>query len=343
MTTNDYSIEEMENAAVKKSNIVKKVGISAALIAGGAAAAAAATMAMDDNTTMPEDANIDLSTEDVAEVAQSGVTSDHTPENNHSYSEVTEEPVTSDSEPEPYPEPEPEPETSVTIDSVTNIYDGDDKVGSVQTGTINGMTYQMVDTDGDGLADDLYVDQDGNGRYDDNEHLSLDDSDGIRMASNADTTNNVVYVHDNEVSPAPDDISHDNDIANDFIEENSNEYSDDEKYSDFAYNNSDYDNHADVSNYMEASVEYNEDHDMALDDNHDMNIGEDHDMAFDDDHDMNIGEDHDMAFDDDHDMNIGEDHDMAFDDDHDMNIGEDHDMAFDDDHDMMLDDGTNLV
>lgn len=57
----------------------------------------------------------------------------------------------------------------------------DTKIGSIEEGTINGHKFAIADGDGDGVADLLAVDSNGNNRFDQDEFMQLSESDNIHM------------------------------------------------------------------------------------------------------------------------------------------------------------------
>ena len=55
------------------------------------------------------------------------------------------------------------------------------KDSSIEEGTINGHKFAIADGDGDGVADLLAVDSNGNNRFDQDEFMQLSESDNIHM------------------------------------------------------------------------------------------------------------------------------------------------------------------
>lgn len=168
----DYQLEAMEDAAVKKSNTAKRVALAGAFVAGNVATGFAAAHAVSSNGDAPEESE-GLSTEDVEDGAQKGA-------DNIAYKE--EEPKeqpqqqapqhSSPATPRPTPQPPVEPE--VTLENTTHIYDEDGNLqGTMQTGTVDGHAFTYYDKDGDGYADYLAIDKNGDGHYSENEIMNI--------------------------------------------------------------------------------------------------------------------------------------------------------------------------
>lgn len=271
MTNEDYQLEELENAAVNKSNNAKRIAAAAGLLAIGGTAGYAAT----NIPTGVEDEPIEtLTEEDLEGVAETGANQVQEPE-------VTPQPV------QPQPQPATpvqsvtpaQDEVDVSFDKTTHYYDENNNlVMTTEEGTVNGQQFKLVDVDGDKRADILAYDADGNGVINEDEIVELTGKDQIAMGhATAEHDDQFIAIHEPEPEPyiEPYDIDEekdyaDNDIHNDFEDEKTGE-----TYShDYAENNEDYDNGevehysaetSDGSNYAyeeevkdESDYEYND-------------------------------------------------------------------------------------
>ena len=220
MTNEDYQLEELENAAVKKSNNAKRIAAAAGFFVAGGAAGYAATQVPvgEEETQLPELDNDDSG-------ANAGANQIHEPE------------------PKPVPQPKaPEPvnnEPEVSFDKTTHYYDEDNNlIATSEEGTIDGKDFSLIDLDADNKADILAYDENGNGIYDSNEIITLDGNNQIAMGNKA-TQHEVVFLDEPDPEPITPiyDID-DGTIHNDFEDEKSGE-----DYShDYADNNEDYNN-----------------------------------------------------------------------------------------------------
>lgn len=261
MTNNDFQLEELENAAVNKSNNAKRIAVGAGLVTAGAGAAVAATVLANNNAEgeTEETPEVQLNDSDLDGVAQTGA---NEVENN------TAEPVQPQAQPQPQvinnhyyvvEEPKPEPEADVVYDKTTHIMDENGNiVASAESGTINGKAFVVLDTDNDGGGDVVAIDLNGNGRFEDNEITHLTGKGQIAMGH--DTIHHEDIAINADVEPVepvnphePDDYyvynDDDEDIQNDFVDDRAGE-----DYSgDYADNNENYNNDGDVDH---AYAEY---------------------------------------------------------------------------------------
>lgn len=252
MTNEDYQLEELENAAVNKSNNAKRIAAAAGLLATGGAAGYAAT----NIPTGVEDEPIEtLTEEDLEGVAETGANQVQEPE-------VTPQPV----QPQPQPATPVQPvtpaqdEVDVSFDKTTHYYDENNNlVMTTEEGTVNGQQFKLVDVDGDKRADILAYDADGNGVINEDEIVELTGKDQIAMGhATAEHDDQFIAIHEPEPEPyiEPYDIDEekdyaDNDIHNDFEDEKTGE-----TYShDYAENNEDYDN-GEVEHYSAETSDY---------------------------------------------------------------------------------------
>ena len=268
MTNEDYQLEELENAAVNKSNNAKRIAAAAGLFAAGGAAGYAAThIPMGEEEIEVPDLDEDQSGVDA------GANQVHEPEPKP---QPTPQPT------QPTPEPEPE-EPEVTFDKTTHYYDEDHNLLiTEEEGTIDGKKFSLYDVDGDLKADALAYDENGNGVYDDNEFVALEGRNQIAMGNEA-TQHEDIFFATNDPEPEPEPITlepyyideekdyADNTIHNDFEDEKTGEsYSHDYAYNNDDYNNGEYSAHSsDGSSYAYDDAKDDSDYgysDLAADD-----------------------------------------------------------------------------
>ena len=257
MTNEDYQLEELENAAVNKSNNAKRIAAAAGLLATGGAAGYAATNIPTGSAEEPIET---LTEEDLESVADTGANQVQEPE-------VKPQPV----QPQPatpvQPTPPAQDEVDVSFDKTTHYYDENNNlVMTTEEGTVNGQQFKLVDVDGDMRADILAYDADGNGVINEDEIVELSGKDQIAMGhATAQHDDQFIAIHEPEPEPyiEPYDINDekdyaDNTIPNDFEDEKTGE-----TYShDYAENNEDY-NNGEVEHY---SAETSDDSDYAYED-----------------------------------------------------------------------------
>lgn len=256
MTNEDYQLEELENAAVNKSNNAKRAAAAAGFLVTGGAAGFAATKIPE----MTEDEEIEsLSEEDLEGIATTGANQ------------------VQQAQPEPKPQAEPqanvqpeqpqtEDEPDITFDKTVHVYDEDQNlIMTKEVGTVDGHEFQLIDVDNDLRADIFAYDQDGNGIINEDEITLLPEDKQIAMGNP--TGEHEVMFAQREPEPEPvapieqdepepyivedeKDIA-DNTIHNDFEDEKTGEKYED----DYAENNRDYYNNGDVENYSAGEPE----------------------------------------------------------------------------------------
>ncbi len=265
MANNNYELEEMENAAIKKSGNWKKgVAVGAGVLAAGGAVAYGATRINDIHGTEPEDeADDQLNTDDLEAGAEtSGVEqTDLNISNSSTHTERQEIHVyhhNDDSQEEEKPvDGDPEfTESGIVYDEEGNV------VGTYDAGKYSDRDFMLVDDNGDGVADRLAWDANKDGKYQANEikdiseHQVLTGNSDHRVAYMTDDEGNIVKVYDSQENPIayvngehetdPIHPEHNNgridDIRNDFRDERTGEEYD----KDLAENNPDYRNHEPV-------------------------------------------------------------------------------------------------
>lgn len=289
MANNDYQLEELENAAVNKSNNAKRAAAAAALLAAGGAAGYAATNLDVNAEEQPAES---LSTEDLDNVVTSGAEQVDQVE---AAAEPVAQPVVETPQPvhqEIYyvnvPQQETEDAPDVSFDKTTHYYDEDGNlIATREDGTIDGHSFSTIDVDNDNRADILAYDSNDNGRYDDNEMIVLEGSDQIAMGNDTASHQDVVIADWDEPENEPENQEMvepvdyysekdyaDNDIHNDFDDEKTGE-----TYShDYAENNDNYNNNGDVDHYSAdyayedkyEDIENKEAEDYQYDDTNDM-------------------------------------------------------------------------
>lgn len=255
MNEQNYSIEEMEDAAVKKSNIAKTVGVAAAMgVVGAGVAVGANAIVNNDNSDIqapevPEPAvGEDLSEQDLAGAADNGVQS----------TTFVEEHTTIVHEPAPAPAPaaETEQEPEVQFEERVEVRDSEGNLqSSVETFTIDGQQGALIDNDGDNVANAMWIDDNNNGQIDEDEVREVSEY-NINMGNEVAHTQTYItsdwdeeHIDDEDHQYVHNDDVHTDDINNDF----DGAKQDQEYHGDLADNNPDYNNHGNVSNYT-ASV-----------------------------------------------------------------------------------------
>lgn len=244
-TNTGENIDDYESMAVQKSNVAKRVAAGAAVFVGGAAVAGGAAYA----ATQPSEGedSVPLTAEDVVNGAD--VTSEYQAE---PVAEQPTEKVVVVEKPVEKPSVEEPEKSSVTWDETTNYYVGDDKVASVEEGTVDGHKFALMDIDGDGHADLLAVDVDNNGQFDDNEVVTYTEEDHVHMGHQ---TARVTEQHYNSVDDITPNYEGQNYVAQnqthqeDVIHNNFEDEKTGESYhGDYAENNPDYNPDVDGDN-----------------------------------------------------------------------------------------------
>lgn len=254
MTNQDYQLEELENAAVNKSNNAKRAAVIGAGMLGTAATASAATYAIEHPTESEHEDVESLSTEELENVAQSGANQVHEPEvkpeaakstgvNNHPAGTKPATPTEVD-------------DIDLSFNRTTETYDSEGNlVSTAIEGQLEGRDIRIVDVDGDHKADIMAVDINGDGVYQDDEIFELDESQQIDM--NIDTRFHNVVVLNNE-QPEPYNVDDKGDYA---YNPDENRYSDekaDEIYRPGEENDSTDNSYAYEDDYKEDGDYYGE-------------------------------------------------------------------------------------
>lgn len=245
MNNEDYQLEEMENSAVNKSAMAKRAAAGAGLLAAGAATAYGAEQLVNGDEPAAEPTTVeqpDLTSGATAGAVEEGVAEQPQAQPEPQPQVVrTEERVDVYVHPDPQPQPEPEPE--MEVNTTTNMYDEEGHlVGSIDAGTYGDKSFAVVDKDGDGRADVLWYDEDGDGKISEGETVDVSDSNYIMGKGAAVVNVTVPSGSAPEPDPYYDPLA---DIRNDFQDEKSGE----EYTGDLAQNNPDYNNNGNVDQY----------------------------------------------------------------------------------------------
>lgn len=265
---NDYQLEDAEDAAVRKSkNLKRGLAIGGAVVGAGAASAYAATTLSGND----EAVDTELTPDDIIGGAQAAA---------DAANEVAEE---ANAEAAPAPKAQThkveheDHKSDINVEESTLLYDEDGNyLGAVDEGTINGKSFTIVDTDGNGKGDIIAYDKNGNGIYEDDEISYMDNKTHImgqgenvaiyrrdewgdfdKVQSGPNFGNNQAYFASRDNQDIVDYDGKDDiyDIRNDYQDEKTGEvYRDD-----YAENNSDYYNKAEAEQYT-ASTDSNEDY-----------------------------------------------------------------------------------
>ncbi len=287
MTNEGFKLEELENAAVKKSNNAKRAAAIGATVAGSGAIGVAAKAIYDNHVTGDENADdSDLTTDDLDQVVNEGsqhVENAPNPAQNAAPAAPHHAPAPGPGQaPGPVPTP-PEDEIDVEFDTTTHYYDeNNDLIMTTQEGTVEGRDFLLADLDNDGKADIFAYDQNNDGVYQDNEITYLTGADQISMNNPTPHHEDVFLppVEPEPIDPEPidpeplpeppyyidEDKDYDDTINNDFVDEKTGEtYQDD-----YADNNDNYINDGDVDQYSASSesVAYEDDMDKGYDDSY---------------------------------------------------------------------------
>ena len=184
---NNYRIEEMEDRAVNKSNLLKTGAVAGAMGIVGAGVAVAANHVLSDNGETAE--TNEISEESLLNAATNGAeetqvvveTEEHL--HHHHYYE----------EPAPEPAPQPEPEPEMTVDEQVVVVDSDgDYVASQTSGTLEGKAYVVQDTNGDGNVNRIYYDANGNQQFESDEVADIT-GDDLKMSDFGQATHTTVH------------------------------------------------------------------------------------------------------------------------------------------------------
>ena len=325
----DYQLEEMENSAVNKSAMAKRIAAGAGLLAAGAGTAYGAEQLMGDdgnNVVAESTQQPDLTSGAAAGTVGEGVTEQpqsqpepqtvHTEQDVHVYHHYVD-----DTQPNPQPNPQPKMEYEETI----HYYDDEGNlVRAMDMGTYAGKQFAIQDGDGDGHGDFLWYDVNGDGKVDENEVTNISGSNytigthgGTQHYVNINTGEEIDYVPTPEHNPHGDSLA---DIHNDFDDEKSGE----EYRDDLAQNNQDYRNHEDVHQYDEyhAGVETDEPlvaEEDGIDGNYDVESHEE-DTLYAENYTLEDDNTEDYALNEEDNIESSDDSDMAYNDDVDENV-----------------------
>ena len=248
MDNNYYQLEDAEDAAVNKSkNLKRGLAAGAAVLGVGGVSAYGATVLSDNGEAQPELENV---TEEELLAGADAMAEGASEKASHSDSGHTTV--------KPQVEVVQEAEPQVDVQESAIIYDEyGNEVATYDAGTYDDKAFMVFDTDGNGAGDVLAYDANGNGVFEDNEFIEIDnysyemgqgkelailvqDEDGNLIEIDRSSNSHFAHLHNEEtVDPLyyNDDLS---DINNDFdLSQKTGEvYRDD-----LAENNPDYNNH----------------------------------------------------------------------------------------------------
>lgn len=240
MANEDYKLEELENAAVNKSNNAKRAAAAAGLFAAGGGTTYAATKILEPEPVTPPDE------EAVKKAAELGF-------NQVSKPEVKHQPTPA---PKPKPEPVPTPPDDKPQIEKTTIYVDEDgeRIATLQEGKLNGHKVALADTDGDMRADLYAYDEDGNGIYNEDEITELKGRHQIPMKPTDTGEMKVEVVRSYDIPGYYPEDEGNNSIHNNFEDEKTGE-----SYKhDYAERSGNYNNHANAEQYSEDTPIYAE-------------------------------------------------------------------------------------
>ncbi len=241
----DYQLDEMEDAAVNKSKNLKRGLLAGAgvLGVGGTAAFAASQMSSDDEAPLTSEdllAGANAGAENI-EDAQEEATAQDNNTTHETVKEVHHTYVVENNGGESGSHPGAGEELDVNVRESSVLFDEEGNiVSTIDAGTVNGKDFMVIDNDLNGKGDVLAYDANGNGVYEDNEIVQLDNNSwemgkGQEFHAYAQTEDGdivEVYVDD------PNGKSDIADIHNDFEDERTGEIYE----NDLAQNNPDYNN-----------------------------------------------------------------------------------------------------
>lgn len=274
MTNDGFQLEELENAAVKKSNSAKRAAAIGATVAGSGAIGVAGKSIYDNSATQ-NDGNGEslLSEDDVENVANTGANQVDATQPDHEESAPATPKASAPTVPHhQVSTTQNDDEIDISFEKTTHYYDEDNNLLlTTEEGKVEGHNFMLGDVDGDMQADILAYDANNNGAYEENEFVELEGRNQIGMG-------NPTYQHDDiflatrdpepyPVEPIDDpyyDINEEkgyadngDNIHNDFEDEKTGEiYRDD-----YAENSQNYNNNGDVDQYSSAHADlaYKED------------------------------------------------------------------------------------
>ena len=270
-TNTGTNIDDYEDMAVQKSNVAKRVAAGAAVFVGGAAVAGGAAYA----ATQPSEGEdgAPLTAEDVVNGAD--VTSEYQAE------PVVEQPtekVVVVEKPVEKPSVEEPEKSSVTWDETTNYYVGDDKVASVEEGTVDGHKFALMDIDGDGHADLLAVDVDNNGQlvtYTEEDHVHMGHQTARVTEQHYNSVDDITPNYDGQNYIAQNQTHHEDVIHNNFEDEKTGE----SYHGDYAENNPDYNPNVDGDNGNDNYLAENDSYSQNDNDNYSAGMEDDSYLA----------------------------------------------------------------
>lgn len=252
-TVSDVNVDVYEDKAINRSKMARNVAIGAAVVGGVgvAATAAAATVAANEDPAYDEILEDDtLTVDDLTDGASIGEAPVQEVEVVH-VSQSAPAPVHT-VEPTPV---EPQDDNQITWDETQELYVDGQKVMSMESGTLNGQKFALMDADGDNIADAIGIDINHNGAIEENEIFETDPSDRLAMGNPTAHSKEIHMFSDSDnmmaYNSAEQQQFDDNAIHNDFMDEKTGE----RYYGDYAENNPDYNPNAHYAAGMDLSEE----------------------------------------------------------------------------------------
>lgn len=246
--TNEMNIEDYEDKATKRSKLAKGLGIAAGAVGIGAASSFTTYAATSDGAS---DVDGSLTADDMMHGAEVGNEIQPVEETTQNVYVQTAAPAPQAAAPVAEQEPE------IVWEETTNYYNGDDKVMSIEEGTIDGHKFMLADIDGDERGDLLAIDLNDNGEFE------ADEVQGLSLADNVPMGHKTAHVTEEHYAWNPQEPDYhdqyayndatDHQIHNNFEDEKTGE----EYHSDYAENNPDYNPHANVD-YTAETADFDE-------------------------------------------------------------------------------------
>lgn len=242
----DLNVDAYEEKAVNRSKMARNIAIGAAAVGGVGVAATAAASTINPNPDIIEEFNDELTMEDITD----GATVSEAPAPEVEVVHVT--------QPAPAPAAAPVEEPQIVWEETEEIYLNDEKLMSVETGTVDGQKFSLIDVDNDNLADIIGIDMNNNGAIEENEFFEADPSHRLAMGNETQHTTRTNYI-----TGLDDIMAYENAEQQRFNEEVIHNDFEDEKtgeryYGDYAENNPDYNPNAHYTAEMHLPAESSE-------------------------------------------------------------------------------------
>lgn len=230
-TNPGVNVDEYENMAVQNSNNVKRALAVGGALVGAAAIGGGGTYAATHMGTEPAEAP--LTGDEIDDGANVATTYQEE-------AEETQAPVVKVEKPAEPAEPD------VAWESRTSDYIDGERIHTVEEGRVDGHKFQLIDENGDDVADEIRIDANDNGIYESNESVKLTAYDNVKIGHDVKVSHErhfELFETENESDYVAEDIH------NDYTDEKTGE----SYHEDYAENNPDYNSDADTD-YYTASV-----------------------------------------------------------------------------------------